>query len=259
MFTMHISSEQKYRVSLTAKNYYNPARERVDWEGVCSELRLPILKALEHFDESICGIRQRSLSETQDWGIETLTALKSFTETHFQHCMSVDDWVLVGKYMNICHSDCVAKMWELGKFRMTPILFEQITEYRDAGLLWPTICRNTLADCTPDILRIAYATSNKDTLHKSKRPKAKFRISKHQHWSREEDAKLIELLSQYGNGNDVDWNYISKTLGHSKNACRYRRILLRPQIREARGSSMDTDRAASSSESPSLGIDYLLN
>ncbi|KAJ2045570.1 hypothetical protein GGI01_002441 [Coemansia sp. RSA 376] len=253
-----MSSELKYRVSLTAKNYYNPSKERVDWEGVSNELRMPIPKALEYFDESICGIRQRSISESQDWGIETLTALKSFTETYFQHCMSVEDWILVGKYMNICHSDCVAKMWALGKFRMTPILFEQITEYRDAGLLWPTICRNT-ADCTPDILRIAYATSNKETLYQSKRPKAKFRISKHQHWSREEDARLVELLSQYGNGNDVDWNYISKTLGHSKNACRYRRILLRPQIQGARGSSIDTDHGASSSDSPSLGIEYLLN
>ncbi|KAJ2488524.1 hypothetical protein IWW47_005372 [Coemansia sp. RSA 2052] len=258
MLASHISAELKYRVSLTAKDYYSATRGRVNWEGVSSELRMPIPKILQHFDESICGIRQRSLSEAQDWGVEALMALKSFTETYFQHCMSVDDWILVGKYMNISHSDCVAKMWALGKFRMTAILYEQITEYRDAGLLWPTIYRNVVVDCTLDILRIAYATNTKDTLYKSKRPKAKFRISKHQHWSQEEDAQLIELLSQYGNGNDVDWNYISKTLGHSKNACRYRRILLRPQSKGTRGSSIDTDHGASS-ESPSLGIDYLLN
>ncbi|KAJ2898747.1 hypothetical protein IWW38_001255 [Coemansia aciculifera] len=258
MVASHMPVELKYRVSLTAKDYYSTTRGRVDWEGVSSELRLPIPKILQHFDESICGIRQRSLSETQDWGVEAVAALKSFTETYFQHCMSVDDWVLVGKYMNICHSDCVAKMWALGKFRMTPVLFEQITEYRDAGLLWPTICRNVMVDCTPDILRIAYATSTKDTLQKTKRPKAKFSISKHQHWSQEEDARLIDLLSQYGNGSDVDWNYISKTLGHSKNACRYRRILLRPRMKGTRSSSMDSDQGASS-ESPSLGIDHLLN
>ncbi|KAJ2747987.1 hypothetical protein GGI20_000074 [Coemansia sp. BCRC 34301] len=169
MLASHMPAELKYRVSLTAKDYYSASRRRVDWEGVAGELRMPIPKMLQHFDESICGIRQRSLPETQDWGFEAVAALKSFTEKYFQHCMSVDDWILVGKYMNICHSDCVAKMWELGKVRMTPMLFEQITECRDAGLLWPTICRNVMTDCTPDILRIAYATSTKDTLQKCKR------------------------------------------------------------------------------------------
>ncbi|KAJ2473519.1 hypothetical protein GGI02_000806 [Coemansia sp. RSA 2322] len=253
-----MTQEPRRRVSYTAKHFFSTTRGRVDWEGVADELRIPMLKTLEYFDETIAGIHQRSIPETQDWGIEAVMALKAFTETYFQHCMSVEDWALVGKYMNICHSDCVAKMWALSKFRMTPLMYEQITEYRDAGLLWPTICRNIMAECTPDILRIAYATSTKDTLLKSKRPKAKFRISKHQHWSREEDARLVELLAQYGNGNDVDWNYISKTLGHSKNACRYRRILLRPQINGARDSGMDTDRETSS-DTPPLGIGYLLN
>ncbi|KAJ2374716.1 hypothetical protein IW150_002942 [Coemansia sp. RSA 2607] len=172
---MHIPLELVYRVGYAARKHYNTRTCRVNWEMVSKELRIPIIGCLECFDARQAGIPLRRLPESHEWPVEDIVALKQFTETNFQH-MSVYDWELSGKYINIDHSDCIAKMWA--------------------------------------------------------RPKAQFSISKHQHWTKDEDNKLVELLLQYDNKSDVDWNFISKTIGHSKNACRYRRILLRPRLNE---------------------------
>ncbi|KAJ2744564.1 hypothetical protein H4S06_005431, partial [Coemansia sp. BCRC 34490] len=68
---------------------------------------------------------------------------------------------------------------------------------------------------------------------------AQFRISKHQSWTADEDRQLLGLLSRFDDGHDIDWNFISKSIGHSKNACRYRRILL------TRSTNSKSDRASS--------------
>ncbi|KAJ1723753.1 hypothetical protein LPJ53_001921 [Coemansia erecta] len=228
---MQIPLELVYRVGYAARKHYSTRTCRVNWEKVSKELRIPVLGCLECFDARQAGIPPRRLSESHEWPIEDIVALKQFTEANFQH-MSVYDWELSGKYINIDHSDCIAKMWAVSKFQMSPMLFDEITDYRQAGLLWPTICHKTMCGCPPDILRVAYMSTNRSKVSKVKRPKAQFSISKHQHWTKEEDNKLVELLLQYDNKSDVDWNFISKTIGHSKNACRYRRILLRPRLKE---------------------------
>ncbi|KAJ1820706.1 hypothetical protein LPJ56_003380 [Coemansia sp. RSA 2599] len=251
---MQIPSEIIYKVDYMARKHYDRHRGRVNWEAVSQEMRLPVLGCLECFDPQRTRIFPRRCPESEEWPAEDLLALKTFTETHFQH-MSVYDWELSGKYMNIDHSDCIAKMWALSKFQMTPVLFDEVTEYRQAGLLWPTICRKTMCGCTADILRVVYASTNRSKVGKNKRPKAQFSISKHQHWTREEDEQLIDLLSQYDMGSDVDWNFISKTIGHSKNACRYRRILLRPRLARKRfGDTEDnfSDGTPTSASSPTM-------
>ncbi|KAJ2789370.1 hypothetical protein H4R21_006755, partial [Coemansia helicoidea] len=193
----------------------------------------------------LAGIALRQQGEDRPWAQEDIATLKEFTEAHFQRRMTVDDWVLTGKYMNICHSDCIAKMWSLNSFQMTPQLFAQITELRQAGLLWPTVCALLPADTgTPDIVRFAFASTTKSTVQKTKRPKAQFRISKHQHWTEDEDRQLLDLLARFDDGSDVDWNLISTTIGHSKNACRYRRILLQRSKKGRKSTSPRSESAA---------------
>ncbi|KAJ2162626.1 hypothetical protein GGF46_000499 [Coemansia sp. RSA 552] len=190
-------------------------------------------------------MQPRKLAEAQVWTLEDVAALKEFTEVHFRHRMSVGDWSLAGKFMNIHHSNCIAKMWELNRFHMTPQLYSQITEFRQAGLLWPTICEQpAVGACSPDILRFVYTTTPKDKVKKPRREKPKFSISRHQHWNADEDRKLLGLLDQFGDGRDIDWNFISKSIGHSKNACRYRRIRLMRDRQDREGSQTISDTSA---------------
>ncbi|KAJ2852582.1 hypothetical protein IWW36_000211 [Coemansia brasiliensis] len=224
--------EFERQVSYLSRRYYLLRAKRSDWELISHILRVPLLKCLEVFDHDRARVSPRYIPEHEEWRLEDIAALKSFTERYFRGKMTMDDWVLAGKYMNISHSNCIAKMWALDAFQMTPQLYAQITEFRHAGLLWPTIfAKVNNGQCTLDILRFAYSTTSKEQVQKIRRkykggPKAQFRISKHQHWTAEEDQHLLQLLGRFDDGRDIDWNFISKTIGHSKNACRYRRILL---------------------------------
>ncbi|KAJ2617301.1 hypothetical protein H4S08_000402 [Coemansia sp. RSA 1365] len=220
--------EIRNRVSYVARRHFDMRRRRCDWEEISFALQIPLLQCLYNFDASHSRIMPRHMTEDKEWTLDDIEALKSFIEIHFHHRMTVDDWVLAGKYMNVYHSDCISKMWALNAFQMTPQLFAQISELRQAGLLWPTICSTLSAtNCTPDIMRFVYSTTTRENVQRLRRPKAQFRISKHQHWTEDEDRQLISLLERFGDGHDIDWNFISKAIGHSKNACRYRRILLR--------------------------------
>ncbi|KAJ1894717.1 hypothetical protein LPJ66_005021 [Kickxella alabastrina] len=228
----------QYRVGYAACKHFNHWYGRVNWEAVSDELQISVIDCLEYFDPLQAKIFPRRCPETEEWRIEDITSLKAFTEAHFRQKMSINDWVLAGKYINIMHSDCIAKMWALITFEMTPQLYVQITEYRRAGLLWPTICHRAKCERTMDIVRVVYANTNKETIaSRSRKRKTQFTISKHQHWTAAEDTMLIDLLDKYISGRDIDWNYISKTIGHSKNACRYRRILLRPRLKQNKGSA----------------------
>ncbi|KAJ2554890.1 hypothetical protein EV175_002440 [Coemansia sp. RSA 1933] len=230
-----IPSELSDTVASVARKHFDCDRGRSDWEAVSSELQMPLLQCLQMLDSKEQPFVERHIPETIGWSIDDISALKVFTEMYFQENMTVADWTLAGKYMNISYSDCIAKMWALSTFQMTPLLFSQISEYRQAGLLWPTIASKlsaatpptgTASPCSSDIVRYMYSTTNKDQLRPVKRPKAQFRISKHQTWTAEEDKKLLELLTRFDDGHDIDWSHISKSIGHSKNACRYRRIIL---------------------------------
>ncbi|KAJ2322531.1 hypothetical protein IWW51_004194 [Coemansia sp. RSA 2702] len=239
--------ETRNRVSHVARRHFDLRHGRCHWEAVSHALQLPLLQCLDSFDAEHAQIRPRRLPEHSPWALDDLAALKSFTERHFRGQMTVDDWVLAGKYMNIVHSDCIAKMWALSALQMTPQLYARISEFRQAGLLWPTICAKAEVGALPDVLRFAYSSTSHDKVQKTRRPKAQFRISKHQHWTESEDKHLVALLERFGGGRDIDWNFISKTIGHSKNACRYRRILLlRSQKSRAPSqcSSTDTDTSA---------------
>ncbi|KAJ1666903.1 hypothetical protein IW140_003321 [Coemansia sp. RSA 1813] len=239
------------KVAFVARKHFDTTyRGRADWEAVSSEMQIPLIHCLQNLDSRYPPFVARHIPETVEWSVEDISALKSFTETYFQEYMTVDDWTLAGKYMNICYSDCIAKMWALSTFQMTPLLFSQISEYRQAGLLWPTICCKIAATalpadtppCSSDIVRYMYSTTNRDQLKPTKRPKAQFRISKHQTWTADEDKKLLDLLNRFDDGHDIDWNFISKSIGHSKNACRYRRILLTRSTnsKSSRSSSADS-------------------
>ncbi|KAJ1742542.1 hypothetical protein LPJ78_001833 [Coemansia sp. RSA 989] len=218
--------EFERQVYYLSRRYYLLRAKRSDWELIAHILRVPLLKCLEAFDHDKARVMPRHIPEHEEWRLEDIAALKNFTERYFKGKMTIQDWVLAGKYMNISHSNCIAKMWALDAFQMTPQLYAKITEFRHAGLLWPTIFAKVNPQCTLDILRFAYSTTSKEQVQKIRRPKAKFRISKHQHWTAEEDQRLLQLLGRFDDGRDIDWNFISKTIGHSKNACRYRRILL---------------------------------
>ncbi|KAJ1858923.1 hypothetical protein GGH12_001083 [Coemansia sp. RSA 1822] len=247
---MHRSSlEMRNRVSYVAQRHYDVRRGRCDWETVSHALQEPLLACLRSFDARHSQIHPRRISGDTEWALDDIAALKQFTESHFRTQMTSDDWVLAGRYMNIAHSDCIAKMWTLNTFQMTPQLYSQIAEFRQAGLLWPTICSKATS-CSPDILRFAYSTTSKDKVQKLRRPKAQFRISKHQHWTEDEDKHLTDLLSQFDNGRDIDWNYISKTIGHSKNACRYRRILLMRSQKSREASQSSSPDMSTKSDSP---------
>lgn len=226
-----ISHEMKEQVARLARRHYSTRWDRVNWRLVCEALNMPLLSTLKCYEPQLAHIEPRQFPDTQEWPIEDVELLRAFTDTHFTHTMSVDDWILAAKYINIAQSDCIAKMWALSKFQMTPKLYTQISEYRTAGLLWPTIYRSVGMggkNTTLDILRVTYTNTVKSGgARKQKRQKATFRISKHQHWNKQEDNHLLSLLKQFESGRDIDWNYISKETGHSKNACRYRRILLR--------------------------------
>ncbi|KAI9502802.1 hypothetical protein BX070DRAFT_152791 [Coemansia spiralis] len=247
IMTKSASPEIRGQTTRAALRYFDRRCGRTNWEAVAQELRTPLLECLQSVDSRHPIFHPRHIPETEEWSIDDIADLKQFTETYFQHSMTVDDWMLAGRYMNIYHNDCIAKMWALSTFQMTPLLFSQIAEYRQAGLLWPTICCKIGAPSgspspSSDIIRYLFATTNKDSLKPTKRPKAQFRISKHQHWTKEEDSQLLELLSRFNDGHDIDWNFISKSIGHSKNACRYRRILLtRPaNTKSSRASSADS-------------------
>ncbi|KAJ1892248.1 hypothetical protein LPJ81_005591, partial [Coemansia sp. IMI 209127] len=211
------------KVAVVARKHFDTRRGRADWEAVSSEMQTPLLYCLQGLDSRYPPFIARQIPEAVGWPVEDISALKAFTETYFQENMTVDDWTLAGKYMNICYSDCIAKMWALSTFQMTPLLFSQISEYRQAGLLWPTIACKIEASaappagttttppppCSSDVVRYMYSTTNKDELRPAKRPKAQFRISKHQTWTAEEDKKLLDLLTRFDDGHDIDWNFIS--------------------------------------------------
>ncbi|KAJ1737823.1 hypothetical protein LPJ72_000121 [Coemansia sp. Benny D160-2] len=240
-----VSFDLRDRVTHVARKHFDTQSGRTNWEAVSSELQVPLIHCVQSIDSRYEPFVPRHVPETAEWTVEDIGALKAFTETHFQDNMTVEDWTLVGKYMNIWYSDCIAKMWALSTFQMTPLLFSQISEYRQAGLLWPTICCKITTDaacapsCSSDIVRYVYSTTNRDQLKAVRRPKAQFRISKHQSWTADEDRQLLDLLSRFDDGHDIDWNFISKSIGHSKNACRYRRILL------TRSTNSKSDRASS--------------
>ncbi|KAJ2783473.1 hypothetical protein H4R18_001682 [Coemansia javaensis] len=212
------------RVSKVANKCHDRRTGRCSWEAVSEELRVPVLRCLQLFDRKDAKIPQRGLLGSDVWPLEDVERLEMFTKRYFSGKeMNSHDWELVGKYMNIAPRHCISKMWAVDSCKLNPALYDSIRDLFRDGVLWPTIVElHSALRHTYDVVRFVYGQTDRATLKKQRRPKAQYSINKHEVWNDAEDRHLAQLLEMFPVGQDVDWNFVSKTVGHSKNACRYR-------------------------------------
>ncbi|KAJ2727341.1 hypothetical protein H4S00_001633, partial [Coemansia sp. D1744] len=130
--------EQSARVTQLADQAYNEQRGRCEWDSVARNMDMPLIECLRLFDASLSTVPVRSLSNITDWSTDDLSILKSFVTKQFG-TVTVNEWHLVGVYMNAEQAKCFMAYSICTFPRITPDLYKAITQHRNNGLKWKDI------------------------------------------------------------------------------------------------------------------------
>ncbi|KAJ1774928.1 hypothetical protein LPJ54_004000, partial [Coemansia sp. RSA 1824] len=180
--------EQSARATQLADRAYNEQRGRCDWESIARDMDMPLIECLRLFDASLSTVPMRSLHNITDWSAEDLSTLKSFVTEHFS-AATVNEWRLVGVYMNVEHNDC-SMAYSICTFsRITPDLYKAITQHRNDGLKWKDIFEKYPIFGTLKLFYNAYYRSKESSGSKPKAPHIK--------WSDADTCKIKKLIHMY--------------------------------------------------------------
>ncbi|KAJ2476977.1 hypothetical protein IWW56_004601 [Coemansia sp. RSA 2131] len=184
-------------VTQMANRAYDEQRGRCDWESIARDMEMPLIECLRLFDPSLSTVPVRSLPNITDWSVDDLSTLKSLVLEQFD-AVTVDEWRLVGVYMNVKQNDCSMAHNMCNYPRMTPDLYEAITRHRNDGLTWADIF-----ELYPlfGSVRVLYNACRRFKKHVDSKPK-----SPRKTWSNEETRRIQELIQIYykpGNRREV--------------------------------------------------------
>ncbi|KAJ2521153.1 hypothetical protein GGH20_004400, partial [Coemansia sp. RSA 1937] len=180
--------EQSARVTQLADRVYDEQRGRCEWESIARDMDMPLIECLRLFDASLSTVPVRSLPNIADWSADELLTLKSFVTEHFS-AATVNEWRLVGVYMNVEHNDCFMAYGICTFPRITPDLYKAITQHRNNGLKWKDIFEKYLIFGSASVLCKAYRRFKKSNGSKPKATPTK--------WSDADTCKIKELIQMY--------------------------------------------------------------
>ncbi|KAJ2139655.1 hypothetical protein IW136_002825, partial [Coemansia sp. RSA 678] len=190
-------AELSIRVTQLADQAYDEQRGRCDWDSVARDMDMSLIECLRLFDASLSTVPVQTLPNITDWSADDLSTLKSLVLEQFG-AVTADEWRLVGIYMNVEQTDCFMAYGICNHHRMTPDLYEAITQHRNNGLKWKVIFEKYPIFGTMGSFYSAYYLFKEPSGPKPKATRKK--------WSDADTCKIKELVQTYckpGNMRDV--------------------------------------------------------